>query len=486
MARQEEPTQSAPEATPESGRGAIRAPSGLAIGVLAGGLAAWSLVALTRVLPFLATSGGDFQNLFRGASSLLVGDSAFARPELDYPPLIPVLLAPIALLPFDEARIAWLLLSMAAVLGAMVATWRLAGGDVTAACAVGGVLALDGTALPNLAVGQTNPLLLLLVAVALLLFRERPRRAAAAIGLAAALKLWPGLLLLSWIPGLADRGSTAGPARGARPLRWWNGGVSRCWQSGLGSWALFMALPWAVLFLSTTPPHLPVAHGYWLGTPAVLNFSAPAAVLRASYGWEPGEPVPHDWEAGVSATWVLARDRQWISVATSLLILAAGLAAIAAGDASRAFRWRRQRLARDEAEGDRGGTAPGRGTLIALVALALVAAPISWYHYQLLQLPAFALALAGALRSRRWASALAIATLTVALTRHEWVVTIVGLFESDPATALYLTGCLMPLFGLVWFVSRVLAIGNGGDTDGIGASGDRGSQRGPGGASRTI
>ena len=364
-----------------------------------------------------------------------------------------MLLAPFALLPLDEARIAWLLLSMAAVLAAMLATWRLAGGDVTAACAVGGVLALDGTALPNLAVGQTNPFLLLLVAMALLLFQTRPRWAAAAIGLAAALKLWPGLLLLSWPPGLAGRDAAADPARGGPLRRWLGSEASRCWRSGLASWALFIVLPWAVLFLFTTPPHLPVSHGYWLGTPAVLNFSAPAAVLRASYDWEPGAPLPHDWEAGVSATWVLSRERQGIAVATSLLILAAGLAVIL---------WRRWRLDREGSGRARGDATPGSDTVIALVALALVAAPISWYHYQVLQLPAFALAFAGALRARRWAAALAIALLALALTRHEWVVTVVELFESDPATALYFTGGLMPLFGVVWFVSRVLAIGEPG------------------------
>lgn len=450
---------------------APRIPSRLAVGLLAFALVAWSIVALWRVLPFLSTSGGDFQYLLRGASSLVAGESAFARTELDYPPLLPVLLAPFALLPFDEARLAWLLLSMAAVFAAMVATWRLAGGDGTAALAVGLVLALDGSALPNLAVGQTNPLLLLLLAATLLLYQARPRRAAAAIGLAAALKLWPGLLLLSWLPGLPDPRAEAAPASGTRRWRWSSGEFLRCWGSGLGTWAFFLFVPWAILLLCTTPPHLPVSHGYWLGTPAVLNFSAPAAVLRASYGWETGQPLPYDWEAGVSAVWVLSRERQWISVATSLITLAAGLTAIGAA------RLRRRRLA-GEGWPISGGTTPGRDTVIALVALALVAAPISWYHYQLLQVPAFALALAAALRAGRWGAALATAVLSAALTRHEWIVAIVELYEPDPATALYFTGFLMPLFAVVWLVSRVRAIGD------PGSFGSRGPREGPGGARR--
>ena len=150
---------------------------------------------------------------------------------------------------------------------------------------------------------------------------------------------------------------------------------------------------------------------------------------------------------------------------------AAGLTAIGAA------RLRRRRLA-GEGWPISGGTTPGRDTVIALVALALVAAPISWYHYQLLQVPAFALALAAALRAGRWGAALATAVLSAALTRHEWIVAIVELYEPDPATALYFTGFLMPLFAVVWFVSRVRAIGD------PGSFGSRRPREGPGGARR--
>ncbi len=284
---------------------------------LVGVLVLGSVLALFRVLPFLAKRGGDFANLHRGAAALVAGESAFARPELDYPPLVPVILAPLGLLPLAEARMVWLGLSLAALVAALVVIWRVAGGDGAASCAIAAVLALDGSALPNLALGQLHPLLLLLLALALLLHSARPRLAAAAVGLAAALKIWPGLLLLSWLPRLPWlpwRGSPGG------------NDALRTWLSGALTWALLFILPWTVLVVATPPPHLPLAHGYWLGTPALLNFSAPAAALRASYGWEPGAALPDDWVAGVSASWSLTRERQCISVFASLLVLATGLA----------------------------------------------------------------------------------------------------------------------------------------------------------------
>ncbi len=434
----------APEDSPGPGPESALREHRRALAVLGCLLAAWSVVALVRVLPFVLTRGGDFANLHRGAVAMLAGESAFAHPELDYPPLVPVLLAPLALLPLAEAREVWLVLSLLALLVSAWASWRLAGGDLVACWALGAVLALEGTALPNLALGQTNPLLLLLFVLALLLHRSRPQLAAALVGLAAAWKVWPGVLLLAFLPGAAR----ARPRTPGRALA----DTARIGGSGLAVWALGVALPWALLVVFTAPPHLPQARGYWLGTPAPLNFSAPAAALRASYDWTAGTPLPPDWEAGVSASWVLARDRQLYSARISALVLAAGLATLA---------WRLRRLAQRGLEPAADGRSSlGRDLACALVALALVAAPISWYHYQLLQLPAFALALGGALRARRWGVAAAVAAVVLTLTRHELVVDLVQLFVPDPATALYWTGFLLPLVGAGWFGSRVLALGS--------------------------
>jgi hypothetical protein len=407
----------------------------LALGL---GLVSWTAIVLVRVLPFLPTSGGDFEHFHRSAAALVAGESAYASPDFDYPPLAPVLLAPLGRLPLGEARIVWLALSLAAVLGAVWATWRLAGGDLAAAGALVAVLALEGTAIPNLGVGQTNPLLLLLLALALFSLAARPSLAAASLGFAAALKVWPGMLLLAWIAPAGEPGYRRVGLRSA--------------LAGLGAWALGVFLPAAVLLLATPPPHLSLAHGFWLGSPAMLNFSAPAAALRASYGWAPGTPLPADWEAGVRASWVLGEERQLFSVAFSLLVLGAGLGAVL---------WRLRRV-HSTAAGESAVPSPpdlARQTFCALVALALLAAPISWYHYQLLQLPAFGLVLALALRERRWASALLVLAGVLALTRHElWVRLFAGL-GTEPRTALYWTGFLVPTVALIWFAALVRRIG---------------------------
>lgn len=384
----------------------------------------WLAVALSRVVPYLPQSGGDFENLHRGAASLVAGGSAFSRPELDYPPLVPVLLAPLGWLDLAVARQVWFALSILAIASAMVLLFRLAGRDSAAATAVAVVLAVEGSSVPNLGLGQVHPLLLLILAGALIAFERHPGRAAGALGLAAALKIWPGLLYLAFV--------TASQA-----ARW------RAARAAAVAALLLVALPFGLLVAATPPPHLPLAHGYWLGTPAMLNFSAPAAVLRASYGWQPGSRLPADWVEGVTAAWRLAPGGQRISVTVSLLVLATGLLAI------------HLRLAR------RPALATGPAVASALVALALVAAPISWYHYQLLQLPAFVLALAAAVRARRWLSVVALGTLLAVLTHHEWLAAAWRLVRPDPATALYLTGICLPLLGAVWFVSRLFALGAG-------------------------
>jgi hypothetical protein len=257
------------------------------------------------------------------------------------------------------------------------------------------------------------------------------------------------MLLVAWLEPAGRPGIRPGAAIGGSAAS----GALRSAAVGLGVWALGIALPAGLLTLLTAAPHVALAHGFWLGTPALLNFSAPAAVLRASYRWIPGTPLPIDWEAGIRGSWVMAHDRQLLSVAVSLLTLTAGLLAIA---------WRLRR-ARQAASGDRDGradsVASARDTVCALIALALLAAPISWYHYQLLQLPAFVLALTAAVRARRWGRAVLVVAAVLALTRHELWVLVLQALGSDSTTALYRTGFLVPLAAAVWFASRVLEIG---------------------------
>lgn len=120
------------------------------------------------------------------------------RPAYIYPPVFALLVAPLALLPSAAAGAIWLLLNQAAlaVAVAMVLHFRRPG----RAAAVT-VIAATLTFYPlwiDIAQGQANLLVLLLVTAGIVgLLAGRPRFAAA-LGIAAALKLTPGLLL-AWL-----------------------------------------------------------------------------------------------------------------------------------------------------------------------------------------------------------------------------------------------------------------------------------------------
>lgn len=109
-----------------------------------------------------------------------------------HPPLATLLALPLAGLPWETARALWLLLSGAAV----VAAWHIARVSplVCAVTASFWIIAL--------VLGTHEPLLFVLLAAALLLDARRPLWAGALIGLAAAIKIYPILLLVGlWLSG---------------------------------------------------------------------------------------------------------------------------------------------------------------------------------------------------------------------------------------------------------------------------------------------
>lgn len=339
------------------------------------------------VWPYLSGTPGDFGYNFAAAAALARGDSPFLA-GFDYPPAVPLLLLPLVPLGLDGARVAWYLIGQACLLGAAVALLRPAGGDGAALLAVAALWALGGTIPENLALGQMNPVLLLLIALAIRDAAARPTRAAAALGGAAALKIWPGLLLLPWLRRGRRRGLAA----------------------GLAIVALSALLPWLAYRLLVPPPHLPDGTTFWMGTPAPLNFSLPAAALRATYRWDGEGPVPADWERGTHpAALELASDRRNLSVAVSLATLAAGLAALGlrcSWVSAHKIRAPDARPAGDAA-----------AVLAYLAGLCAVASPVAWYHYQLFLLPAGALVAASCLRRR---AHLRLAVLLVALLAAGW------------------------------------------------------------------
>jgi Glycosyltransferase family 87 len=353
------------------------------------------------VWPFLFRSVGDFGNHHEAGQALLRGESPFAH-WMNYPPLHPFLMAPLALLDYETARIVWFLFGHACLLGSALLLWRPLGGDYAAFVAVGVVWAFAGAAQESLGLGQVTPLLLLLVVWAM---RPDSAGSGTALGLATAIKFWPGVLLAGEL-------------------------LTRRWRAlwiGIVVSILGVVVPQLLLMALTPPPWGPLNSKYWMGTPAPLNVSVPATALRLTYGPEDG-PLPKDWEVG-NHTALRLPDWRWaVSAATAGVVLVAGLLLVA-------------RFAD-----------PGNriSLLASLVALALLASPIAWYHYQMMQFPGLAWLTADAFRRRAWPRLAGVTALEITLTRSE----VRDLLVGQPM----LLGVVLVLVGMVLF-GMLLAVG---------------------------
>jgi len=194
-----------PAAPAAPSRGRVRA------GLL--GQAALVAAALTLYVLVLIQAAGrhqDFTAYLRAASDLWNGRPLYAtflhhpfpdptlRPAFIYPPAFAALIAPLALLPAPIAAILWLLLCQACLLTSLVIVVRTLRPGPWALTAL---LCATFTFYPlwvDATQGQANLPILLLVTVGILgILRCRPAWAAA-IGVAAAFKLTP-LLLLAWL-----------------------------------------------------------------------------------------------------------------------------------------------------------------------------------------------------------------------------------------------------------------------------------------------
>jgi len=331
---------------------------------------------LVLALPYLRGGASDFTNYYLAGRALLAGRSPFSAPNFDYPTLLALLVAPIAWLPEPAARLAWFGFGHACLLAAALLVWRRLGGDRAALVAVAAAWGLGGTIAENLVLGQVNPLLLLLLAWAGSRGWEGRPRGGAVLGAAAALKLWPAVGLL----------------KDALARRW------RSVAAGVLVAGALLAVPWGAVALLLPPPHTPPRAGYWMGTPALLNASVPAIVLRLLDPPAAGRPLPRHWVVGNDPG----------QTALPPASAAAGVAAAAAVLAAGALLLRRRLGAAGLTSDDE------PVALAALVALALLAAPISWYHYQLLNLPGIALLASRRLRGRRLAALAGLAAILVA------------------------------------------------------------------------
>ena len=152
----------------------------------------------------------DFDAYLSAARDVLQGHSLYAaflhhpfpdatlRPAYIYPPAFALLMAPFALLPASAGAIVWLVGCQAALLVSLLLLFRA---ERPASWAATAVLCLTFTFYPlwvDAIQGQANlPILLLVVAGIAGTVRGRPAWAAA-LGVAAALKLTP-LLLIAWL-----------------------------------------------------------------------------------------------------------------------------------------------------------------------------------------------------------------------------------------------------------------------------------------------
>ncbi|HSS79530.1 MAG TPA: glycosyltransferase family 87 protein, partial [Thermoanaerobaculia bacterium] len=147
-------------------------------------------------LSVLARNDADFRHYYAAAASLLAGRSPYELKGFDYPPLTPLIVLPVAWLPFPEARVVWLIANWLCLAAAGFLLVRILGNDRKALLMVAALWALSGTVAENMVLGQVNPILLFLVVLAWWgVKRDRFGVVAGAIGLATALKLWPGVLL---------------------------------------------------------------------------------------------------------------------------------------------------------------------------------------------------------------------------------------------------------------------------------------------------
>lgn len=159
-------------------------------------IAALTLIAALLLLPqFLSDYAQDYaaaRAWLHGADSngrtadLLAECCAAMAPlyggmQTAHPPFATLLALPLAWLPWPVARLAWLVLSWAAIVGA----WQI-GRVAPAVCAATATFWIIA-----LGLGTHEPLLFLLLALALNLAERRPRVVGALVGLCAAIKVYP-------------------------------------------------------------------------------------------------------------------------------------------------------------------------------------------------------------------------------------------------------------------------------------------------------
>jgi len=200
---------------------------------------------------------------------------------------------------------------------------------------------------------------------------QRSQRGAG-VALGFALKLFPGLLGLA-VVFRAER-------RAVRTM------ISTAFAAVL--------LPWVTVAVFLRGPLGFTKGSAWTGTPATLSWSLPSTVLRLLDPAGQSYLLPRNWMLGTNLEhFRLPFALAAAGLAIALLTLGAGLFVL-----TRAVGFR---LREDQA----------RWAMAALVALALVASPVAWTHYQMLEYPGVALLLIYTWRERQWVQFTTVMTL---------------------------------------------------------------------------
>lgn len=310
-----------------------------------------------NVLPTPAPS--DFRFYYYAAGKILHGQSPYMIADYIYPPLLACVLTPIARFNYYTARWIWFIFSHACLLSAAYLLWRRVGRDWLPASVIAFVWSAGWVAQDSFATGQPDPLLVLLIVLAI---TGTGLMQGLSIGAGFAIKLIPAVLGL------------------LAPLtRKW-----RALAATIASGAALFAIPWAIVAFLDGPKR-PSNTNYLFGTPCVLSWSLPSVALRIIEPPSADGKLPNDWING----WDLPRlhlstEQKMVSIAVAVMTFGLGLIALLIKT--------RGRIDADEI--------PITGA--ALIALALAASPIAWWHYQAMQYPGVALLLIHAMRQRRW------------------------------------------------------------------------------------
>lgn len=288
----------------------------------------------------------DFSIYLAAAHTMAAGGSPYAHFDpntvvmdgFDYPPFAALLIRPLALVGAHSAGVIWLALMLAATVAAAVIVARTALPAAWPRVELGVIAALAfGPAAYSFWIGQINGLVFLLVALAYRDYvRERQVRVGVLLGLAAAIKVGPVILVLLLLR-----------------RRWWRGAAAMTASGLVATAAALPLIGFGALqtFIGTVLPTLGRPTGW------IYNQTAAASISRVA-SWSVLAPDP--------ASAVI----QFAGLAAGIAVIAIALAAVRTGSRSRSER--------------------GAEFAAAVMAM-LLCGSLAWYsHFLLLLIPIFA------------------------------------------------------------------------------------------------